>query len=200
MFIDAHKEKDVRTLLQKANSLFNLVPIAGPDRSGTFWRIHLIPHLSCLVLHSMEAALQTQALPPTWCCSLKRVLQHPDQSRSVFLTHPTGYSCLSFISLFWWSFISTPKGKSDPKSSCLLRDGDWRGAWLHSAPSSGEGLSCPHKLKAIHKSVCFVSMKVQHKAFRHQLNLDIAVFIVMNNKSFSPALQQQGIIQQKFNF
>lgn len=199
MFIDAHREEDVRTSLQKANSLFNLVPIAGPDHSGTFWRIHLIsPLVPCPSLHG-----SCSAHPSTPCkllLLLTRVLQHPDQTSWVFLTHPTGYSCLSSISFFWWSFISIPKGKSDPKSPCLLRDGDWRGAWLDSAPSSGEGLSCPHKLKAIHKSVCFVSLKVQHKAFRHQLNLDIAVFIVMNNKSFSPALQQQRIIQQKFNF
>lgn len=184
----------MRTLQQKANSPFNLVPIAGPDHSGSFWRIHLIPHLSCLVLHTMEAALQTQAgAAPEMCPPKPGGFSSPTQlAIHVFLSFP----------FFWWSFFSILKGQSDPMSSCLQRDGAWRGALLGSAPSSGEGLSClwPHKLKVIHKSVCFVNMKVQHKAFRHQLNLDIAVFIVMNNKSFSPALQQQGIIQQKFNF
>lgn len=60
------------------------------------------------------------------------------------------------------------------------------------ASSGGEGLGHlrSHKLKPIHKTVCFVNTRVEHKAFRHQLNLDITVFIVMNNKSFSTALQQ----------
>lgn len=60
------------------------------------------------------------------------------------------------------------------------------------ASSGAEGLSHlrSHKLKPIHKAVYFVNTKVEHKAFRHQLNLDSTVFIVMNNKSFSTALQQ----------
>lgn len=60
------------------------------------------------------------------------------------------------------------------------------------ASSGGEGLNHlrSHKLKPTHKTVCFVNTKVEHKAFRHQLNLDSTVFIVMNNKSFSTALQQ----------
>lgn len=58
------------------------------------------------------------------------------------------------------------------------------------ASNSMEALSClrSHKPTPIHKTVCFVNTKVQHKAFRHQLNLNIIVFIVMNNKSFSTAL------------
>lgn len=144
----------------------------------------------------MEAALQTQALPPSWCCSSNV----PSSSLPKSVPHPSNWVLMSLISFSWCSSISFLRGQKYP--SCLVRNGDCRGGLLHSAPSCGEGLSClrPHKLKAIHTSVCFVNMKVQHKAFRHQLNLDITVFIVMNNKSFSPALQQQGIIQQKFNF
>lgn len=97
--------------------------------------------------------------------------------------------------------MSVLKGQNGPKPSCLLQDGSGPERRI-AASNGGEGLSRlrSHKLKPIHKTVCFVNTKVQHKAFRHQLNLDIIVFIVMNNKSFSTALERQGIIQQKFNF
>lgn len=143
--------------------------------------------------HSLQAGVGPETCPPAaWPSWYPRGKAPTQQGFYFFL-----YS----ISFFWWSFISVLKGQNSPKPSYLLRDGSGLERKI-TASNGKEGLSHlpSHKLKPIHKTVCFVNTKVQHKAFRHQLNLNIIVFIVMNNKSFSTALQQQGIIQPKFNF
>lgn len=187
---------------KKQTVIFNLVPLQAQTIQAVFGGFISFP-TSCTLSftpqkllskskHSLQDGAAPETCPPA-----------PWSNQLGFPHLPNWILMFSFHFLFFISiFISILKGQSDFKSFCLLRDGDWKGALLGSAPSSGERLSCLqlHKPKTIHKSVCFVNMKVQHKAFRHQLNLNITVFIVMNNKSFSPALQQQGIIQQKFNF
>lgn len=100
-------------------------------------------------------------------------------------TDPIGILCIFLVYL-------SPTGPKRHKMflpACRAVTGT-AGDCSRGASNSTEALSClqSHKLKPIHKTVCFVNMKVQHKAFRHQLNLNIIVFIVMNNKSFSTAL------------